>query len=77
MVRPRFLEFVILPFAYLFQPIMMPLLFLSVGVFLPHLEQSQRTHLNVKGFILPSDYDEGEYVSYLAKPAFITTQYLF
>ena len=37
-VKPRFLELIILPFAFLFQPYVFPLLIGTVGVFLPILE---------------------------------------
>ena len=37
-VKPRFLELIILPFAFLFQPHMVPFLLATVGIFLPYAE---------------------------------------
>ncbi len=38
-VKPSFLEFIILPFAFIFQPPMVPFLICSVGIFMPILEE--------------------------------------
>jgi hypothetical protein len=39
-VRPQFLELIIFPFAFLFQPYMILFLLLSVGIFFPIVEES-------------------------------------
>ena len=38
-VRPQFLELIIFPFAFLFQPYMVPFLLAAVGVFFPVFEE--------------------------------------
>jgi hypothetical protein len=38
-VKPAFLELIISPFAFLFQPPMFPFIVATVGVFLPVLEE--------------------------------------
>ena len=38
-VKPQFLEFAILPFAYLFQPFMFPFLIVTIGIFFPVVEE--------------------------------------
>jgi hypothetical protein len=38
-VKPQFLELVILPFAYLFQPFMFPFLIVTIGIFFPVVEE--------------------------------------
>lgn len=40
MVKPKFLELIIFPFAAIFQPFLVPFVLISVGVFMPVLEES-------------------------------------
>ena len=78
-VKPVLLELIIFPFAYLFQPVMFPLLLTVVGVFIPTIEKNQRAIYLNKGANVPGDYgleEQGEYQSYLERPAFIAVQYL-
>ena len=69
-VRPRFLELTIFPFAFLFQPYMFICLIAAVGVAMPIIEEHQRILLNKEGTMF-----EG-YETYLQKPANIMLQYI-
>lgn len=75
-VRPQFLELLIFPFAFLFQPYMVPVLLASVGVFMPIIEEKQRVSRTEAGVPHPEDWEEGTYRSYVDKPASIMIHYL-
>ena len=53
MIWPKFLELLILPFAYLFQPIMMPFILLFIGILVPQFEHGHKFNTNAKGLKLP------------------------
>ena len=65
-VKPSLLEFIIFPFAFMFQAPMFPFIVTAVGVFLPVLEEQQRQKYHQKGVRIEKDYDgEDEYKTYI------------
>ena len=78
-IKPRVLELIILPFAVLFQPFLVPVILAAVGIFMPVLEDAQRTRYRAAGVTLPVDFEDEEgygYKSHLSKPATVMAQYL-
>lgn len=75
-VRPQFLELIIFPFAFLFQPYSILILFIAVGILFPIVEESQRSKRVDEGFPISEDYEGGEYVSYLNAPVSILLIYI-
>ena len=77
-IKPRVLELIIFPFAVLFQPFLVPVLLAAVGIFMPVLEDAQRTRYRAAGVTLPVDFEDEDfgYKSHLSKPATVMAQYL-